>query len=103
LFEALAAAPGLAPHLEALQAQPKRWLVTGAAGFIGSYLVEALLRLAQEVVGLANFATCHQRNLDEALAAVGAERASRFRMITGDIRVARTCAEACTEVEIVLH
>lgn len=103
LFEALATAPGLAPHLEALQLRPRRWLVTGAAGFIGSNLVEALLRLDQQVVGLDNFATGHQRNIDEALAAVGPERANRFRMITGDIRDARICAQACTGIEIVLH
>ncbi|WP_338504094.1 SDR family oxidoreductase [Sphingomonas kaistensis] len=103
LFEALLEAPGLAAHLPALRENPRRWLVTGAAGFIGSNLVEALLRLDQQVVGLDNFATGHQRNLDELLAAVGPERAARFGLITGDIRDARTCAEACAGVDVVLH
>jgi UDP-N-acetylglucosamine 4-epimerase len=77
--------------------------VTGAAGFIGSNLVEALLRLDQEVVGLDKFATGHQRNLNELLTAVTPEQARRFRMITGDIRDARTCAGACAGVGVVLH
>jgi UDP-N-acetylglucosamine 4-epimerase len=103
LFESLFAARGMAPHVPALRAQPRRWLVTGAAGFIGSNLVEALLRLDQEVVGLDNFATGHQRNLDELLGAVAPAQAARFRMVTGDIRDARTCAAACAGADIVLH
>ena len=103
MFEALFASPGLAPRLEALRAEPRRWLVTGAAGFIGSNLVEALLRLDQQVIGLDNFATGHQRNLDELLAAVGAERAGRFRLVTGDIRDRATCAAVCAEVDVILH
>jgi UDP-N-acetylglucosamine 4-epimerase len=103
LFESLFAAPGLAPHVPALQARPRRWLVTGAAGFIGSNLVEALLRLDQEVVGLDNFATGHQRNLDELLAAVAPAQAARFGLVTGDIRDAQTCAAACAGADIVLH
>ena len=74
LFEALFEAPGLAAHLPALRESPRRWLVTGAAGFIGSNLVEALLRLDQRVIGLDNFATGHQRNLDELLAGAPRER-----------------------------
>lgn len=103
MFEQLFAAPALAPHLAQLRAAPRRWLVTGAAGFIGSNLVEALLRLDQQVIGLDNFATGHQRNLDEVLAEVQPAQAARFRMITGDIRDARTCAEACAAADIVLH
>nr|WP_314445195.1 SDR family oxidoreductase [uncultured Sphingomonas sp.] len=103
MFDALFATPGLAPQVPGLRARPKRWLVTGAAGFIGSNLVEALLRLDQEVVGLDNFATGYQRNLDELLAAVTPEQARRFRLLAGDIRDPRTCAEACAGVEIVLH
>ncbi len=86
-----------------LVALPRRWLVTGAAGFIGSNLVEALLRLDQQVVGLDNFATGHRRNLDELLAAVGPARASNFTMIEGDITVADDCARACDGVAFVLH
>ncbi|WP_426267478.1 SDR family oxidoreductase [Sphingomonas sp. LHG3443-2] len=103
MFEALFASPGFAPHVLPLRERPRRWLVTGAAGFIGSNLVEALLRLDQQVVGLDNFATGHQRNLDELLAAVTPEQTARFRLITGDIRDTRTCAEACAGIEVVLH
>ena len=69
------------------------WLVTGAAGFIGSNLVEALLKAGQSVVGLDNFATGHQRNLDEA--STLAEGRGTFRMIEGDIRDRAACADAC--------
>jgi UDP-N-acetylglucosamine 4-epimerase len=86
-----------------LRARPRRWLVTGAAGFIGSNLVEALLRLDQQVVGLDNLATGHQRNIDELLKAVSPAQAARFRLIVGDIRDARTCGEACAGAEVVLH
>src|SRR6185312_16060575 len=67
------------------------WLVTGAAGFIGSNLVEALLGLGQTVVGLDNFATGHRRNLDEVERLVDAEAWSRFRFVEGDIREIDDC------------
>ncbi len=86
-----------------LSASPKTWLVTGAAGFIGSAIVETLLGLDQTVVGLDNFSTGHQHNVDEVLATVGAERAARFRMETGDITNIEACRRACTDVELVLH
>jgi UDP-N-acetylglucosamine 4-epimerase len=82
---------------------PKRWLVTGCAGFIGSHLTEALLRLKQDVVGLDNFATGYQKNLDDVAARVGAEAFSRFRFLEGDIRDPSTCATATQGVELVLH
>lgn len=88
--------------LEELIERPRTWLVTGAAGFIGSNLVEQLLELRQTVVGLDNFSTGTQANLDEVLAAHPAE-AQLFRMIRGDIRDLDTCREACQGVEIVLH
>jgi UDP-N-acetylglucosamine 4-epimerase len=86
-----------------LVASPRRWCVTGAAGFIGSHLVEALLGLEQEVVGLDNFATGRRENLDEVLRAVAPAQAARFRMLEGDIRDADACRDACAGVQIVLH
>ncbi|HEY1328684.1 MAG TPA: SDR family oxidoreductase [Casimicrobiaceae bacterium] len=86
-----------------LRARPQRWLVTGSAGFIGSHLVEALLRLDQHVVSLDNFSTGHQRNLDEVHAAVGAEAWRRHRFVEGDIVDLATCRHACAGVDVVLH
>jgi UDP-N-acetylglucosamine 4-epimerase len=79
------------------------WLVTGAAGFIGSNLVEALLKLDQRVTGLDNFATGHQHNFDQVEQLVGAEAWSRFDFINGDIRKFDDCARACSGVDYVLH
>jgi UDP-N-acetylglucosamine 4-epimerase len=79
------------------------WLVTGAAGFIGSNLVEALLAAGQTVVGLDNFATGHQRNLDELQSLLPDRFGERFRMIRGDIRDRAVCEEAVRGVDIVLH
>ncbi|MEP7098704.1 MAG: SDR family oxidoreductase [Dokdonella sp.] len=89
--------------LAQLRKSPRRWLVTGAAGFIGSHLLEALLRHDQDVVGLDNFATGHQRNLDEVRTLVTSAQWSRLRFLEGDIRDLRACAEACDGVEFVLH
>jgi len=86
-----------------LLAAPKTWLVTGVAGFIGSNLAEALLQLDQRVVGLDNFATGHQRNLDQVQASVGAERWARFSFTRGDIRDIDTCQALCKGVDYVLH
>jgi UDP-N-acetylglucosamine 4-epimerase len=80
-----------------------RWLVTGAAGFIGSNLVEWLLRGGQAVVGLDNFATGHQRNLDEVRRLVGESDWARFRFIRGDIRNADDCRAAVDGADYVLH
>lgn len=87
----------------ALIAEPKVWLVTGVAGFIGSNLLETLLKLGQSVVGLDNFATGHQRNLDEVQVNVTAEQWSRFRFIRGDIRELTDCQTAVQGVDYVLH
>jgi UDP-N-acetylglucosamine 4-epimerase len=79
------------------------WLVTGAAGFIGSNLVEALLRLGQRVTGLDNFATGHQRNLDQVKELVGAAAWENFTFVEADIRESADCARACEGVDYVLH
>ncbi len=86
-----------------LRAAPKTWLVTGAAGFIGCNLVEALLQLGQRVVGLDNFATGHEKNLAQVQASVGAEHWQRFTFKRGDIRDPITCHAACRDVDYVLH
>ena len=86
-----------------LQAQPKVWLVTGCAGFIGSNLLEALLLLGQKVVGLDNFATGHQYNLDEVQKTVGAQKWANFTFIEGDICDPQACQQAVKGVDHVLH
>lgn len=86
-----------------LKAQPKVWLVTGVAGFIGSNLLETLLNLGQKVVGLDNFATGHQKNLDEVKSLVGDQRWANFRFIQGDIRSKGDCEQAVQGVDYVLH
>ncbi|VCU70115.1 UDP-glucose 4-epimerase [Pigmentiphaga humi] len=86
-----------------LRAQPATWLITGVAGFIGSNLLETLLKLDQQVIGLDNFATGHQRNLDEVQTLVSVEQWARFRFIRGDIRNLDDCRQACTGVEYILH
>lgn len=86
-----------------LLATPKTWLVTGVAGFIGSNLLEKLLKLNQTVVGLDNFATGHQHNLDEVKSLVTAEQWQRFTFIEGDIRNIADCKKAVSGVDYVLH
>ncbi len=81
----------------------ERWLVTGAAGFIGSNIVEALLDAGQEVVGLDNFATGHRSNLEEVSRNVGADKWSRFQMIEADIRDREACAKAADGSAYILH
>ncbi|MFL9763140.1 NAD-dependent epimerase/dehydratase family protein [Vibrio cyclitrophicus] len=82
---------------------PKTWLVTGVAGFIGSNLLEKLLKLNQTVVGLDNFATGHQHNLDEVKSLVSEEQWSRFNFMEGDIRDPKECQKAVQGVDYVLH
>lgn len=81
----------------------RKWLITGAAGFIGSNIVETLLRDNQQVIGLDNFSTGYQKNLDEVRALVSNEQWARFRFIEGDIRDLATCHDACSGVDYVLH
>ena len=82
---------------------PKTWLVTGVAGFIGSHLAEALLKLDQNVIGLDNLSTGFEANITAVKAAVGPERAERFRFIQGDITTLADCEKACVGVDYVLH
>ena len=88
---------------ETMRAKPSRWLITGVAGFIGSNLLEHLLKLGQSVIGLDNFLTGYQKNLDMVRDAVGLEAWSRFHFIEGDIRDLDTCRQACEGVNHVLH
>lgn len=89
--------------LKTLPVQPKVWLVTGVAGFIGSNLLETLLLLNQTVVGLDNFATGHQHNLDEVKSLVSPVQWGRFKFIKGDIRNLEDCQSAVAGVDCVLH
>ncbi|MBP4060804.1 NAD-dependent epimerase/dehydratase family protein [Aeromonas sp. Prich7-2] len=89
--------------LKTLPTQPKVWLITGVAGFIGSNLLEHLLTLNQTVVGLDNFATGHQHNLDEVKGLVTAEQWAGFTFIEGDIRNLDDCHKASAGVDYVLH
>ncbi len=88
---------------EQLQQAPKTWLITGVAGFIGSNLLETLLKLNQNVVGLDNFATGHQHNLDEVQSLVKPEQWKNFKFYEGDIRNFEDCQTACAGVDFVLH
>ena len=86
-----------------LAQQSKSWLVTGVAGFIGSNLLEALLKLNQRVVGIDNFATGFQRNLDEVRTLVTPVQWDRFEFVGGDIRELVDCQRACDGVDYILH
>ena len=81
----------------------RRWLVTGAAGFIGSHLTSHLLSLDQDVVGFDNFATGHQRNLDLVRVEVGEKRWKSFRFVEGDIRDFEACVVVMRGADFVLH
>ena len=89
-------------QLDLLQT-PKTWLITGVAGFIGSNLLETLLKLNQRVVGLDNFATGHERNLIEVQTLVTQAQWQNFNFIHGDIRNLEDCQKACDGVDYVLH
>lgn len=89
--------------LTILPQSQKTWLITGVAGFIGSNLLESLLKLDQRVVGLDNFSTGHQRNLNEVRGAVSPEQWSRFVLVQGDIRNLQDCERAVAGADYVLH
>lgn len=89
--------------LEQIAARRRTWLVTGVAGFIGSHLLEKLLMLDQQVIGLDNFSTGSLLNLSLVEAAVGEERWKNFKFVEGDIRSLETCRQVCDSVDFVLH
>jgi UDP-N-acetylglucosamine 4-epimerase len=86
-----------------LRSAPRTWLVTGVAGFIGSNLLESLLGLDQEVVGLDNWSAGYRQNLLEVQNLVTSEQWSRFKLIEGDIADPEVCHQACAGVDLVLH
>src|SRR6185436_11449700 len=86
-----------------LRAAPKTWLITGVGGFIGSNLLEALLKLDQRVVGLDNFATGRHGNLVQVEKAVTPTQWSRFSFIEGDLVDLATCQQVCKGADFVLH
>ena len=95
--------PKYEEQLARIKAKPRTWLVTGAAGFIGSHLAEQLLKLDQKVVGLDNFATGKRENLLSIRKNLTDAQQRSFRFIEGDIRSLENCREACAGVDLVLH
>lgn len=89
--------------LKSLEDNPRTWLITGVAGFIGSNLLETLLGLNQKVVGLDSFVTGHKRNIEEVKKSVAPHQWSRFNLIKGDIKSIDDCNQACVGVDFVLH
>ncbi|QYF96164.1 SDR family oxidoreductase [Massilia sp. PAMC28688] len=89
--------------LDEIGERPRRWLITGVAGFVGSNLLETLLRHGQHVTGLDNFMTGYRHNLDDVQARLPAQAWDRFRFVEGDIRCLATCKQVCEGVELVLH
>ena len=89
--------------LKQLAETPKTWLITGVAGFIGSNLLETLLVNEQKVIGLDNFSTGHQHNLDQVRELVSESQWDSFNFIEGDMRDLKTCEAACENVDYVLH
>ncbi|CRM18105.1 NAD-dependent epimerase/dehydratase family protein [Pseudomonas sp. 35 E 8] len=89
--------------LSEISTSPKKWLVTGVSGFIGSNLLETLLLAEQWVVGIDNFSTGHKKNLEEVQDLVSAEQWARFTFVEGDIRSLEDCNSVCQGVDYVLH
>src|SRR5262249_440933 len=94
---------GIDTATTALRGRPRRWLVTGGAGFIGRTLGEMLVRLGQRVVSMDNFETGHRENLEEVRAAVGEAAWRQHELIQADIADAAACRHACSGVNVVLH
>lgn len=89
--------------IEKFQSEQNVWLITGVAGFIGSNLAEFLLQNKQKVVGVDNFSTGYQKNLDMVRKSVGEDNYANFTMIEGDISNYEVCEKACLGVDIILH
>ena len=89
--------------LSGLRVTPKRWLITGVGGFIGSHLLENLLAAGQAVVGLDNFTTGKRPNLELVLGSQPATASVRFQLLNGDIRSLETCRAACRNIDVILH
>jgi len=98
-----AAPDALAATCAELRSRPMRWLVTGSAGFIGSHLLEALLKLEQTVVSMDNFATGYRSNLDVVRHEVGEQAWRRHTFHEADIADIEACRRACKSMDIVLH
>jgi UDP-N-acetylglucosamine 4-epimerase len=96
-------ATGLDRITDGLRGKPRRWLVTGVAGFIGSNLLQSLLDADQQVVGLDNFASGKRANLDEVRSAIGPGQWARFRFVEGDVASPEICRKAVEGVDAVLH
>ena len=86
-----------------LKRRPKKWMVTGVAGFIGSHLAETLLKLNQKVVGLDNYSTGYAANIEDVLGKISPLQRRSFRMIEGDITCTADCRRACRGADYVLH
>jgi UDP-N-acetylglucosamine/UDP-N-acetylgalactosamine 4-epimerase len=86
-----------------LKASPRKWLVTGVAGFIGSNLLEELLKLGQIVVGLDNLSTGYLKNLEDVHQEVGDEKWASFTFFQSDTRNLIDCCKACEGIDYVLH
>ncbi len=89
--------------LSELEKKPKKWLITGVAGFIGSHLLEKLLQINQIVVGLDNFSTGKKHNIQEVEKLVSKEHWKNFTLLEGDISSKKTCSESVAEIDYVLH
>jgi UDP-N-acetylglucosamine/UDP-N-acetylgalactosamine 4-epimerase len=102
-LELVAGHVAYAGALARVRAEPRRWLVTGGAGFIGSHLSETLLRLGQEVVVLDDLSTGYLENLETVRASVGDEAAARLRLVRADLRDAAAVTAAADGASVVLH
>lgn len=88
---------------ESLILKPKTWLITGVAGFIGSNLLEKLLQLNQTVIGIDNFSTGHNKNLEDVRLLISDKQWKKFKFIEGDIANFETCNKVCNKIDYVLH